>query len=180
MTSYIDGSAVFINDFDDGVDELTLDLVRLIKEKILLAAQDAEPSIEVWINSMGGDAHRAFGLVELMEWAKAGGVRVNTIVLAEAASSGSIVAVAGTPGYRRCTRSSLYMMHYGEVDVTANTPVQLQRANDVYQQHFSHITSHYAKHSHLNEKQLKSKMVTDSWHLNAEEAITLGFADGYL
>lgn len=184
MTSYIEGSTIFIGDFDESVDHLMLDLVDLVKRKIMVAAdtdpKEDPPHIEFWINSMGGDSHRAFSLVALMEWAKEAGVRVNTVVLAEAASSGSIVSVAGSKGYRRCTKSSLYLMHYGDVDITATTPVDLQRQTETYLTHFGHILQHYTDNSNLSGSEWEELMATDNYSITGQGAVTLGLADGFL
>lgn len=184
MTSYIDGSTIFIGDFDESIDVMMLDIIDLVKRKIMVAANTAPdadpPHIEFWINSMGGDSHRAFALVDLIEWAKGAGVRVNTVVLSEAASSGSIVAVAGSKGYRRCTPGSQYMAHYGSVEISAMDPADLGRQTAVYQRHFERIHKHYTKYSNHDVTWWAGRMATDNLSFDGYEAVELGLADGFL
>lgn len=182
--SYLDGSTIYLDEFDETLDALMIDLVNLIKRKIVKAAANPDPednpSIEFWINSMGGDSHKAFALVELMEWAKGAGVRVNTVTLSEAASSGSIVACAGSKGYRRTTRNALWLMHYGDVDISATSPVDLLRQTSTYQIHFAHIRDHYVKNSNEDTAFWERVLATDNFTITGEDAVKYGLADGYL
>lgn len=182
--TYIDGSTIYLDEFDESLDAIMIDLVNLIKRKIVKAAANPDPedapSIEFWINSMGGDSHKAFALVELMEWAKGAGVHVNTVVLSEAASSGSIVACAGSKGLRRTTRNALWLMHYGDVDIQATSPVDLRRQATTYLTHFNHVRQHYINNSKHNAEFWEGRLATDNYTITGVDAVGLGLADGYL
>lgn len=136
--------------------------------------------LEFWINSEGGDASRAFSVVELMRAAKDRGKRVSTYVLHDAHSSGSIVAVAGTKGHRRVAKSGNYLLHYGQTDVVATGPVELKRIADANTRHFTNLHNHYLSNTEIDAATLDEFLLHDNYYLPAEDALRLGFADHYI
>lgn len=173
MPSHIDGSRVFLNEFDESVDALMLDLIGAINSTVF------EP-LEFWINSEGGDSTRAFSIVELMNLAKTKGKRVATYVLHDAHSAGSIVAIAGTPGMRKVAKNGNYLIHWGEVELTANSPLVLERITKANQRHFELVSNHYEHYTTMTPENLAGILKADHFYLPAEHAIGMGLADGYI
>jgi ATP-dependent protease ClpP protease subunit len=172
MPSYAEGSRFFINEFDESMDQMMLELVEAVYGK--------DKWLEFWINSEGGDASRAFSVVALMEVAKARGKQVYTYVLHDAHSSGSIVAVAGSKGHRKVAERGSYLLHYGQTDVVANGPVELQRIADANARHFLALHKHYRDCTKIDHPTLDEFLLHDNFYLPADRALELGFADEYM
>ena len=172
MPSHAEGSRFFINEFDESLDLMMLELVQSVYGK--------EKGLEFWINSEGGDASRAFSVVQLIEVAKAQGKQVYTYVLHDAHSSGSIVAVAGSKGHRKVARRGSYLLHYGQTDVVANGPVELQRIAEANTRHFNTVRQHYLDYTKASAAEIDACLLHDNYYLTAEDAVRLGFADDYL
>lgn len=177
MPSLSDGNTFFINEFDESMDQVLLDVAKSIHEQNAYHKHNPAKILNFFINSEGGDATRAFSLVALMEHAKGLGFQVNTTVLSDAHSAGSIVAVAGSKGLRSIAPGGNYMLHYGEVDVTANGPVSLERITAANQIHFKRIKNHYLKYTDLSSDELESLVQWDNAYIGVEHALQWGLAD---
>ena len=167
MTSHISGQKVFINELDDSVDALMIEFSELA-----FAGAD----IDIFINSEGGDATRALSLVELIGLAKERGSTVSTLVLSQAHSAGSLVAVAGTKGERYVAQRGLYMLHYGQAEGTANSPKAMERMFWSNMYHFDTIVRHYQENCNIED--LEEKLREDNFYVSSEAALGWGMADG--
>jgi ATP-dependent protease ClpP protease subunit len=116
------GKRLYLTEFDESLDEMMTDVIQIATGPI-----GKGQSLEVWINSDGGDSYRAFALVELMEHAKARGVTVKTFVLHCGHSAASLVSVAGTLGHRYVAKRATMLVHYGSVDTTFTHPTDMER-----------------------------------------------------
>lgn len=171
MTNAFDNDGNFyLTTFDESLDELTLAMARM--------ARSADRALSIYINTDGGDATRTFALVEIIRWAKANGVLVETFVLCEAQSAGSIVAVAGTKGHRYVAYDGAYMLHYGQTSQVANSPVSAERIYKANKRHFNNLVSHYEANCDIPA--LSSKLQNDSLYITAQQAIEWNMADGYI
>lgn len=171
MPSYCEGHDFFINEFDESMDQMMLDLVNAAYAK-------DKRALRFFINSEGGDASRAFSVVSLIEVAKAKGKPVETVVLHDAHSSGSIVAVAGS--HRVVAKRGSYLLHYGQTDVVANNPVELARIAEANTRHFHTIRQHYLDSTKASVDVLDEFLLHDNFYLPADRALELGFADEFL
>jgi ATP-dependent protease ClpP protease subunit len=173
MPNHASGQRFFINDLDnEDVDLLLLSVAEAIFEG------DIENSLEFWINSEGGDASRAFALVELIYLAQRKGFIVETFVLCDAYSAGSIVAVAGSKGYRWVARDASYMLHYGEAENTATSPIAAERIGKETVRHFLKVLNHYEHNCHIPD--LETKLMFDNYYIHGDLALQYGLADGFL
>jgi ATP-dependent protease ClpP protease subunit len=98
--------------------------------------------------------------------------------LSEAFSAGSVVAVAGTPGYRRVANGGLYMLHYGEVEHSATNPTSAKRLSVANDAHFNLVLGHYEKYCDIPA--LGDELKSDYFYISAKDAIEWGMADGYI
>lgn len=172
MPSYAEGSRFFINEFDESLDQMMLELVEAVYGK--------DKWLEFWINSEGGDASRAFSVVELMEVAKRRDKQVYTYVLHDAHSSGSIVAVAGSKGHRAVAWRGHYLLHYGQAEHVAAHPVEMARMAEANLRHFETVRQHYLSNTSIEPDVLDDFLMHDNYYLPAEDAVRLGFADHYI
>lgn len=177
MASFHDNRNTFyVGDFDAQTEEmLGLPLILAAKQQAGLAGGH----IDMFVNSYGGNAHVAFHIVEAMEMAKSAGVVVRTMVTSAAYSAGSIVAVAGTPGYRYIAKSAKHLAHYGFTEMGKNsTPREAQRNHGYEQEHFKQVLNHYKKYCDMPD--LEHNLLEDAWYIKASDAKKWGMADQYL
>lgn len=179
MPSYAQENKFFLNEFDESLDGIYLDVV----EATARAARSTHKSgrgLDFYINSEGGDATRAFALVELIEVAKAKNVRINTYVLSECHSAGSIVAVAGTKGHRYTSRGASYLLHFGETESISRSPLSATRILEENIRHFERVLAHYVANGKATKEEWLEEFRDDNFYLSGAQAIRWGLADKYL
>lgn len=160
----------FLSDFNKSLDDLFIPVARFVRER------PKGSVMSFYINSDGGDATRALSLVELIRWGKSRGITVETFVLSEANSAGSIVAVAGSKGHRYVADNGSYMLHWGTTEQTANSPESSRRMHDANVRHFNNIFDHYERNCDIPA--LAKKLRHDHLYITAEQAIEWNMADG--
>jgi ATP-dependent protease ClpP protease subunit len=171
-SKYDDDRSFFLNEFDESIDEIMLNIAHVVNY--------GKGKVSFYINSEGGDSTRAMSVVSLIEVAKAKGMTVETVVLNQAYSSGSLVAIAGSKGHRIVAPSATYMLHYGETEVIARGPVELQRITAANNLHFNIVRRQYLKYTNMGIEALDEALQYDNNYVTAEQAIELGFADKWL
>ena len=85
--------------FGDGV---TLDSVKTQLEGI------KAKKINVLISSLGGDVNHALAIHDILKMSNA---EITTEIVGATASSGTIVAMAGSDGNRKMSNNSLFLVH---------------------------------------------------------------------
>lgn len=177
MSGYFDGKQSFyIGDFDDEMErDLIVPLTVAIRQQVLLK----DGRLDFFINSNGGYASVAFTVVELMELAKAEDVVIRTIVTSAAYSGGSIVAVAGTPGYRYIAKDAKHLAHYGWASTGGDsTPTQVVRNSGYKSDFFKQVLGHYNKYCEIPD--LETNLADDNWWIPAAKAKKWRMADHYI
>ncbi|GAA4495479.1 ATP-dependent Clp protease proteolytic subunit [Actinoallomurus oryzae] len=81
---------------------------RVCSQLLLLAAQDGQRDIKLFINSPGGSMDAMFAMYDVMKYLPND---VSTVALGMAASAGQFLLTAGTPGKRYALRNTRIMMH---------------------------------------------------------------------
>src|SRR5262245_21529708 len=81
---------------------------RLCSRLLLLAAQDGQRDIKIFINSPGGSMDAMFAMYDVMKYLPND---VSTVGLGMAASAGQFLLTAGTAGKRYALRNTRIMMH---------------------------------------------------------------------
>ena len=81
---------------------------RVCSQLLLLAAQDGQRDIKVFINSPGGSMDAMFAMYDVMKYLPND---VSTVGLGMAASAGQFLLTAGTAGKRYALRNTRIMMH---------------------------------------------------------------------
>ena len=88
-----------------GEDNLIEDLDRIFQENTSVK------KIELMIDSLGGSVERAYAVVNLLKNIEKKGVIVETVVTGRAYSAASLIASAGTKGYRYLGENAGVMIH---------------------------------------------------------------------
>ncbi len=145
---------------------------RLSAELLLLAAEDPERDIFLYINSPGGAVHSGMALYDVMQYIQND---VNTIGMGLAASMGQFLLCAGTPGKRYALPHARIMMHQpaGGLGGTASD-ITIQAENLLYIKRT--IAERTAMHTGQTVAQIEADSDRDRW-FTAEEAKDYGFID---
>ena len=139
---------------------------------LLLAAEDPEKDIWLYINSPGGSVTAGMAIFDTMQWVPND---VATVAMGLAASMGQFLLSAGAAGKRYATPHARVMMHQpsGGIGGTASD-IKIQA------QQMLHIKKQMAELIALHTGQPLDQIETDSdrdrW-FTAEEALAYGFVD---
>ncbi len=139
---------------------------------LLLAAEDPERDIWLYINSPGGSISAGMAIYDTMNWIPND---VATVALGMAASMGQFLLTAGTKGKRYATPHSRILMHQplGGIGGKA-TDIKIQAEQMLY------IKRQMAELIAMHTGQTVEKITEDSEHdrwFSAQEAMEYGFVD---
>ena len=164
------------------VNEVSANLV--VAQMLFLEAEDPNRDILFYINSPGGAVTEGLGIYDTMQFIKCD---VSTIVFGQAASMGSLLAQAGTPGKRYVLPESRTMIHR----VSSGTPgtrgsvhvqdLQFEDARRSFEESVrinKRLTELYVRHNSAGKsyEELFADMKFDTF-MSADEAVSYGLAD---
>lgn len=129
-----------------------------------------EDSVEIHINSKGGDVYSS---VAIGNFIKESDKHITVIVDAIAASGASIIAMAGDEV--KMYPNSLMMIHRASAACYGNAE-ELRKIADNLEKFDEAVQASYMGHFKGSKEELK-KLIFDETYLTAEESLTLGFCD---
>jgi len=141
-------------------------------QMLLLAAEDPEKDIWLYINSPGGSVTAGMAIFDTMQWVPND---VATVAMGMAASMGQFLLSAGTPGKRYATPHARVMMHQpsGGIGGTASDiKIQAEQMLHIKKQ----MAALIAEHTGQPLEQIERDSDRDRW-FTAEEAKAYGFVD---
>lgn len=156
----------------------------IVAQMLFLESENPDKDINLYINSPGGSVTAGLAIYDTMQYIKCD---VRTIVMGQAASMGSFLAQAGTPGKRVVLPESRTMIHRvssGTRGTSGSVHVQELEFEDA-KRHFEEskrlnqrLTELYAKHNSKGKtyEELYETMKFDTF-LSAQEAVEWGLAD---
>jgi len=139
---------------------------------LLLAAEDAERDIYLYINSPGGSITAGMAIYDTMQFVPND---IVTVGIGMAASMGQLLLTAGAPGKRYITpnaRVLLHQPHGGFGGTASDIQTQAQLILDM-KRRLAEIT---AKRTGKTVEQINADGDRDRW-FNADEALEYGFVD---
>jgi ATP-dependent Clp protease protease subunit len=139
---------------------------------LLLAAEDPNKDIWLYINSPGGSVTAGMAIYDTMKWVPND---VATVAMGLAASMGQFLLSAGTKGKRYATPHARVMMHQpsGGIGGTASDiKIQAEQMLHIKKQ----MAGLIAEHTGQNVEQIEKDSDRDRW-FTAEEAKDYGFVD---
>jgi ATP-dependent Clp protease protease subunit len=139
---------------------------------LLLAAEDSEKDIYLYINSPGGSITAGMAIYDTMQYVKND---VATVAMGMAASMGQFLLTAGAPGKRYATPNARILMHQplGGIGGTA-TDIRIQAEQmAITKQTMSELN---AKHTGQPLEKIIADSDRDNW-FNAKDALAYGFID---
>jgi ATP-dependent Clp protease protease subunit len=145
---------------------------NLCAQLLLLAADDPDRDIWLWINSPGGSVTAGMALYDTMQYVSCD---VGTVAMGLAASMGQFLLSAGTPGKRYALPHARIMMHQpsGGIGGTASD-IAIQAEQMLYIKKL--MAQRIAEHTGQTVDQIETDSDRDRW-FTAEEAKDYGFVD---
>ncbi|HUR78645.1 MAG TPA: ATP-dependent Clp protease proteolytic subunit [Acidimicrobiales bacterium] len=152
------------------VDDSSANLI--CAQLILLAAEEPEKDISLYINSPGGSVTAGMGIYDTMQYISCD---VSTICLGLAASMGQFLLSAGAPGKRYALPHSRILMHQpsGQMQGQA-TDIAIQAEQIIYMKR--KLAERTAFHTGQTIERIEEDSDRDRW-FTAEEALAYGFVD---
>ena len=155
---------------EGGIGEHTASV--LCAQLLFLESQDSKKDITLYINSPGGLITAGMAIYDTMEYVRSD---VQTIVVGQAASMGSLLASAGTKGKRFMLPHSRHMIHQ-PLGGTRGQATDIEiHAKEILRWKDELIRIYEKTTGHVFNK-LKDDMERDKF-MTAEEAVKYGLAD---
>ena len=152
------------------IDERTSSV--MCAQLLFLESQDSKKDITLYINSPGGLVTAGMAIYDTMQYVRSD---IQTIVVGQACSMGSLLATAGTKGKRFMLPHGRHMIHQPLGGASGQaTDVQIQ-ANELLRWK-DELTKIYEKHTGQPLDKLKDDMERDKF-MTSEEAVAYGLAD---
>ena len=145
---------------------------QICAQMMLLAGQDPDKPIFLYINSPGGSVTAGMAIYDTMQYIQP---EVVTVALGMAASMGQLLLTAGTPGKRYATPHARILMHQpsggvggtaSDIRINANLILQMK-------QELAEIN---AQRTGKSVEQIREDSERDHW-FTAQEALEYGFID---
>ena len=165
-----------------GVDDNSSNLI--VAQMLFLESQNSSEDIHFYINSPGGVVTAGLAVYDTMQFIRS---PVSTIVMGQACSMGSFLAMAGAPGKRYVLPNSRTMLHRvssgtpgtrGSVHVQELEFEDARRSFEEAKKINKQLTEIYVKHNTAGKAydEMFETMKFDTF-LSAEEAVEWGLAD---
>ena len=155
---------------DSDVNEHSASLI--VAQLLFAESQAPERDITIYINSPGGLVTAGMAIYDTMQYIQCD---IQTIVMGQACSMGSLLAAAGTKGKRLILPHARHMIHQPLGGASGQaTDVEIQ-ARELLRWK-TVLTDIYSKHTGLDAEALKADMERDNF-MTAEQAVSYGLAD---
>jgi ATP-dependent protease ClpP protease subunit len=139
---------------------------------IICKADDALESVEVSINTPGGNVFEGRRIYNALREMSSRGVRITTIVDTIAASMGSVIMLAGDE--RKIIEGSRVMIHEASM-VSWGDARTLRKNSELLDGISGEIAKLYSERTGGDEKEMRQLMHAETW-MTADQAVELGFA----
>ena len=145
---------------------------RICAQLLLLAAEDPNRDINLWINSPGGSVYSGMAIYDTMQFIDND---VQTVAMGMAASMGQFLLCAGAAGKRFALPHARIMMHQpsGGIGGTA-ADIAIQAEQMLYTKRM--FQERVAFHTGQTAEQIEADSDRDRW-FTAQEALDYGFID---
>ena len=137
-----------------------------------------QPNLNVYITSDGGDLFVARAIINLFNMLNAKGVIIRTYNLSYAASSASVIAISGTPGYRYMAYDAYNFIHFGKRSLSVTREAELPHLINNEKQQNQLLNDFYLANTNLTKKDLKNFFnCENSGRLYASQCLAKGICD---
>ncbi len=144
----------------------------IVAQLLFLEAENPDKAISFYINSPGGSVTAGMAIYDTMQFIRPD---IHTIVLGQAASMGSLLAMSGTAGHRFILPNARHMIHQPLGGASGQaTDVEIQARELLRWKKV--LTEIYVRHTGKSYDQLTQDMERD-FFMTADEAVIYGLAD---
>lgn len=157
---------------DTDVNEHSSSLI--VSQLLFLESENPDADIYFYINSPGGVVTAGMAIYDVMQFIKPD---VQTIVMGQACSMGSLLAQAGAPGKRLILPYARHMIHQPSGGARGQaTDIQIQAQEILKMKQY--LTQIYVNHNSAGKtfEELSQDMERD-FFMSAQEAVAYGLAD---
>ena len=155
---------------DSDVNEHSASII--VAQLLFLEGEDPDADILFYINSPGGGVTAGMAIFDTMQFIKPD---VSTVVMGQAASMGSLLAMSGAPGKRLMLPHARHLIHQPLGGFSGQTSdVEIHAAELVLWK--KTLTQIYADHTRISIDKLREDMDRDNF-MSAEESVAYGLAD---
>jgi ATP-dependent Clp protease, protease subunit len=139
---------------------------------LFLEAENPKKEISMYINSPGGVVSSGLSIYDTMQFIRC---PISTIIMGQAASMGSLLAVGGTKGLRYALPNSSIMVHQPSGGYQGQVSDILIHARNV--ERLRHrLNDIYVKHTGRTKKEVEDALERDNF-MTADEALKFGHID---
>ncbi len=144
----------------------------IVAQMLFLESEDPDRDILFYINSPGGSVTAGMSIYDTMQYIKCD---VQTIVMGQAASMGSLLAAAGAAGKRSILPNARHMIHQPLGGASGQaTDVEIQ-ARELLRWK-TVLTDIYRRHTGRDHDTLRQDMERDNF-MTAQQSVDYGLAD---
>jgi ATP-dependent Clp protease protease subunit len=149
-------------------------MANLIVAQLLFLESEGEKDISMYINSPGGSVTAGMAIYDAMQFIKPD---VQTIVMGQACSMGSLLANAGAPGKRFMLPNARHMIHQPSGGARGQATDMLIQVEEILTMK-KNLTEIYVKHNSAGKtfEQLTQDMERDNF-MSAQQALEYGLID---
>ena len=145
---------------------------RICAQLLLLAAEDPDRDINLWINSPGGSVYSGMAIYDTMQFISND---VATVALGLAASMGQFLLASGTKGKRYALPNARIMMHQPSGGIGGSaSDIRIQAEQSLLLK--KRLNELQAKHTGQTIEQVEIDSDRDRW-FTPPDAKTYGFID---
>lgn len=144
----------------------------IVAQLLFLESENPNKEISMYINSPGGVVTSGLSIYDTMQYIKP---KVSTVVIGQAASMGSLLAVAGEPGMRFALPNARIMVHQPSGGYQGQaTDIMIHAAET--QKIKDQLNKIYVKHTGQSLKNVEKALERDNF-MSAQEALDWGHLD---
>jgi ATP-dependent Clp protease protease subunit len=157
---------------DTDVDEHSASLI--VAQMLFLESENPDKDISLYINSPGGSVTAGMAIYDTMQFIKCD---VQTIVMGQACSMGSLLAQAGAKSKRMILPMARHMIHQPSGGARGQATDMLIQVEEILAMK-KNLTEIYVEHNTAGKTfdQLSADMERDNY-MSADQAVAYGLAD---
>ena len=146
----------------------------IVAQLLFLESENPDQDINLWINSPGGSVTAGMAIYDAMQFVHPD---VNTIVMGQACSMGSLLAQAGASGKRFILPNARHMIHQPSGGARGQATDMLIQVEEILAMKKS-LTQIYVDHNSVGKSfdDLAKDMERD-YFMSADQAVAYGLAD---
>lgn len=146
----------------------------ILEANVIQDPEERPHALTMMINSVGGDLHAAFAIIEVM---RGSSIPIHTVALGNICSAGLMIFMSGQKSFRTLTPTCTIMSHNYSTGIAGNHHELLAIQKEL---NFTHqrILDLYKKCTGLPEKVILEKLIgNQDTYLTPTEALALKLAD---